>query len=134
ERDRLGPELRRVVLHHHLNGTPVHPDRQDPSVSGVQHPGSSPEFTAAGIPEDKIAEIVHRAATEGKYTGYYQGKPPGRPIFEVQYGGQTHYITVSVGDNGFIVGANIRSATTPFKDARRDPRAEADPNYRGWGE
>jgi hypothetical protein len=92
------------------------------------------EFTAAGIPEDKIAEVVHRAATEGKYTGYYQGKPPGRPIFEVQYGGQTHYITVSVGDNGFIVGANIRSATTPFKDARHDPRAEADPSYRGWGE
>ena len=63
-----------------------------------------------------------------------RGKPPGRPIFEVQYGGQTHYITVSVGDNGFIVGANIRSASTPFKDARRDPRAEADPTYRGWGE
>lgn len=91
------------------------------------------EFVAAGIPEDKIAEVVHRAATEGRYTGYCQGKPPGRPIFEVEYGGQKHYVSVSVGNNGYIVGANMRSADSPFDGARRDPRAETDPNYRGVG-
>ncbi|MFI9811371.1 WXG100-like domain-containing protein [Saccharothrix variisporea] len=91
------------------------------------------EFVAGGIPEDKIAEVVHRAATEGRYTGYCQGKPPGRPIFEVEYGGQKHYVSVSVGNNGYIVGANMRSADSPFDGARRDPRAETDPNYRGWG-
>jgi hypothetical protein len=50
ERDRLGPELRRVVLHHHLNGTPVHPDRQDSSVSGVQHLESGPVRCPPGRP------------------------------------------------------------------------------------
>ena len=91
------------------------------------------EFVTAGIPEDEIAEVVHRAATEGRYTGYCQGSPPGRPIFEVEYGGQTHYMSVQVGTNGFIVGANMRSANDPFDGARRDPRAETDENYRGWG-
>ena len=43
ERDRLGPELRRVVLRRRLCRTPVHPDHHDPSVSGVQHPGASPD-------------------------------------------------------------------------------------------
>ncbi|GAA1295621.1 hypothetical protein GCM10009634_50430 [Saccharothrix xinjiangensis] len=90
------------------------------------------QFVAAGIPADRIGEVVHRAATEGRYTGYCQGTPPGRPIFEVEYGGRTHYISVSVGSNGYIVGANHRGFSNPFDDARRDPRADVDTNYRGW--
>ncbi|MEU4446485.1 hypothetical protein AB0K14_34550 [Actinosynnema sp. NPDC050801] len=123
------------------NGVKISPDKVD-EIGRDPNKGSGlayvmkhkDEFTAAGIPEDKIAEVVHRAAVEGKYMGYSLGKSPGRPFFEVQCGGQTHYVTVSVGDNGFIVGANVHSASTPFKDTRRDPRAEADPHYRGWGE
>jgi hypothetical protein len=41
-------------------------------------------------------------------------------------------MSVQVGNNGFIVGANMRSSDSPFDGARRDPRAEPDANYRGW--
>jgi hypothetical protein len=79
--------------------------------------------------------LVHRAATEGEYTGRTQGRPPGRPIFEIEFQGQRLYIAVSVGDNGFIVGADPRSRTTPFKgsNVHVDPRFEVDPTHRGWG-
>ncbi|QFZ16951.1 WXG100 family type VII secretion target [Saccharothrix syringae] len=157
ERQRREQEKQELIAEAQENGVKISPEKvveigRDPNgkIVFLEEGGTNPrtnkesglahvmkhreEFVAAGIPEGEIAEVVHRAATEGKYTGYYQGKPPGRPIFEVQYGGQTHYVTVQIGDNGFIVGANMRSADTPFKGAQRDPRADADSNYRGWGE
>jgi hypothetical protein len=91
------------------------------------------EFEKAGIPRGEVGEFVHRAVTEGKYTGYYQGShAPGRPIFELEYNGTTHYVAVQIGDNGYVVGADLRSATNPFHRAGLDPRGIGDPTYRGW--
>ena len=46
-----------------------------------------------------------KAVTEGKIVGY-QGKGVGRAIYEVTINGKQEYIAVTIGDNGFIVGAN----------------------------
>lgn len=99
--------------------------------SGLEHilVRHEKEFVDKGIPRERIAELVHRAATEGEYTGYMQGK--GRPIFKVQFGGNTYYVAVQIGSNGYIVGANLRSSTDPFAGANPDPRA-GEPGYRGW--
>lgn len=79
------------------------------------------DFLADGVPADRIPELVHRAATEGRYTGYVQGSAErGRPIYEVEFDGQTKYVAVQVGDNGFIVGANPRGSD-PFNRATPVP-------------
>ncbi|MBB5124128.1 hypothetical protein [Streptomyces griseoloalbus] len=44
------------------------------------------------------------ALTEGTRVGT-QGA--GRPIFEVDFQGKTLRVAVSVGDNGYVIGANI---------------------------
>ncbi len=45
------------------------------------------------------------AVTEGKIVGY-QGRGTGRPIYEIEYNGKLQRVAVTVGDNGYIVGAN----------------------------
>ncbi|MDA3643702.1 WXG100 family type VII secretion target [Saccharopolyspora indica] len=88
-------------------------------------------YTDKGIPYDEIGTFVHRAATEGRFTGFMQGAKPGRPIFELEYGGATHYVAVTVGSNGFIVGATMKSSKDPFSGAWEAPESD-NPNYRGW--
>lgn len=61
------------------------------------------EFEKAGIPKEDIGEVAFRAATEGKPIGIV-GRD--RVVYEVEYNGETKRIAVTVGDNGFIVGAN----------------------------
>ncbi|MBQ0906886.1 hypothetical protein [Micromonospora sp. U21] len=48
------------------------------------------------------------AATQGKIVGY-QGKDVGRPIYETTYNGHNVKLAVTVGDNGFVFGANLQS-------------------------
>ena len=36
----------------------------------------------------------------------YQGRGTGRPIYEFTYNGEIHKVAITVGNNGFIVGAN----------------------------
>lgn len=67
------------------------------------------EFAGKGIPEDDIPNFIMTAITDGKIIGY-QGKGTGRPIYELTYKGETQRVGVTVGGNGFIVGANPRSA------------------------
>jgi hypothetical protein len=62
------------------------------------------EFAAKGIPEDQIPEFVTRAVTEGTQVGTQRT----RPIYELTFNGKVYRVAVSVGNNGFIVGANIR--------------------------
>jgi RHS repeat-associated protein len=62
----------------------------------------SDDFVKAGIAKSDIENVVFEAATSGKLVGS-QG---GRPIFQILYNGQTKNIAVTVGDNGYIVGAN----------------------------
>lgn len=39
----------------------------------------------------------------------YQGKGTGRPIYQVTHNGKIYNTAITVGDNGFIVGANPSS-------------------------
>jgi hypothetical protein len=68
------------------------------------------DFARRGISQDQIPDAVMTAVTEGKIVGY-QGRSTGRPIYEFTFNGETHYVAVSVGSNGFVVGAN--PATRP---------------------
>jgi hypothetical protein len=36
----------------------------------------------------------------------YQGRGTGRPIYEFTYNGKLHHVAITVGNNGFVVGAN----------------------------
>ncbi|MEV7978376.1 RICIN domain-containing protein [Streptomyces sp. NPDC086519] len=62
------------------------------------------EFAAAGVRIEDIPALVSKALTEGTRVGT-QGA--GRPIFEVVFNGKTQRVAVSVGDNGYVIGANI---------------------------
>ena len=68
----------------------------------MRHAG---DFESAGIDRDDIADVVLKAATKGKQVGM-QGT---RPIYEINYNGKKIYVAVTVGSNGFIVGANPTS-------------------------
>ena len=45
------------------------------------------------------------ALENGKIVGY-QGRGTGRHIYEFTYNGEIHKVAITVGNNGFIVGAN----------------------------
>lgn len=78
--------------------------------SGLAHIVDAHEthFNNNGISSDDIADFVLTAVTKGKIVGY-QGKGTGRPIFEVTYKGNVKKVAVTIGDNGYIVGANPKS-------------------------
>ncbi len=76
------------------------------SSAGLEHVlKHKADFVKNGIDESNIADFVFEAATNGKIIGY-QGKGKGRPIFELVYNGETKRVAITIGDNGFIVGAN----------------------------
>lgn len=77
------------------------------SSSGLQHiiEAHGADFANVGISEAEIPGVVTRAVTEGRFIGY-QGEGFGRPIYEITVNGQTQRIAVTVGDNGYVVGAN----------------------------
>lgn len=58
-----------------------------------------------GVIGKDIPALVVNAVTAGKIVGH-QGTGVGRPIYEFSYGGRIHRIAVTVGGNGYIVGAN----------------------------
>jgi hypothetical protein len=151
-----GPEKARLIEQLQESGTKVDPEAvvrigADPNgrIVWIEEGGVNPntgrssglhhvmekhgdQFAQHGVAAADVPELVQRAATEGRYTGYLQGAKPGRPIFEVEFNGQTHHVAVSVGNNGYIVGAGMRSADTPFAGAKPDPRFADDPTFRGW--
>ncbi|MGX1545195.1 virulence factor, partial [Streptomyces adustus] len=61
------------------------------------------EFATAGVRIEDIPALVSKALTEGTRVGT-QGA--GRPIYEVVFNGKTQRLAISVGDNGFVIGAN----------------------------
>jgi filamentous hemagglutinin len=65
------------------------------------------ELNAAGITSHNIPNFVLTAVAKGKIIGY-QGNGTGRAIYEFEYHGTKYKIAVSVGSNGYIVGANLR--------------------------
>ncbi|SDS85464.1 filamentous hemagglutinin [Pseudomonas trivialis] len=62
-----------------------------------------------GVSEAQVPGVVMKAVSEGKLVGY-QGAEVGRPIYELTINGQPQRIAVTIGDNGFVVGANPRGS------------------------
>ena len=79
------------------------------SKAGLQHiiERHGGEFAQMGVPEAEVPGVVMKAVTEGKIVGY-QGSGTGRPIYELTINGQTQRLAVTIGSNGYIVGANPR--------------------------
>ena len=77
--------------------------------SGLAHILDAHEsnFNDKGIKTCDIPDFILSAVSEGKIVGY-QGKGTGRPIYEIEYNGETQLVAVTVGSNGYIVGANPR--------------------------
>ena len=63
------------------------------------------DFLNKGITQEQIPDYVMNALENGKIVGY-QGRGSGRPIYEFTYNGEIHKVAITVGNNGFIVGAN----------------------------
>ena len=80
--------------------------------SGLQHilQGHATDFANSGVAAADVPDLVIKAVTEGKIVGY-QGQGMGRPIYEVVFNGAKQLVAVTVGSNGYIVGAN--PATLP---------------------
>lgn len=63
------------------------------------------DFAKKGIQQNQIKDLVMESLTNGKIVGY-QGRGTGRSIYEATFGGKTYHTAITVGNNGFIVGAN----------------------------
>ncbi|WP_339011948.1 hypothetical protein [Aeromonas popoffii] len=81
------------------------------SKAGLQHiiEEHGSQFVRMGVSEAEIPSVVMRAVSEGRLVGY-QGSGTGRPIYELTINGQPQRIAVTVGNNGFVVGANPRGS------------------------
>lgn len=99
-----------VAVARDTNGRIVFLETGNPK-AGLQHivERHGAEFARMGVSEADIPNVVMKAVTEGKISGY-QGAGTGRPIYEVTVNGQTQRIAVTVGGNGYIVGANPKGA------------------------
>jgi hypothetical protein len=72
--------------------------------AGLQHILShATDFANKGVSQDEIPELVTRAATQGEKVGI-SGRD--RPIYQIMHNGTMLKIAVTIGSNGFIVGAN----------------------------
>ncbi|MGH2413866.1 MAG: hypothetical protein ACRDEA_09295 [Microcystaceae cyanobacterium] len=82
--------------------------------AGLQHIRGNHEndFEKRGISLNQIPDVTIKAIAQGKVLGK-QGAT--RTIYEVAFEGKTQYISVDVGNNGYIVGAN----PTPRRLIRR---------------
>ena len=81
------------------------------SKAGLQHivEEHGSQFAQIGVSEARIPDVVMKAVTDGKVVGY-QGSGTGRPIYETMINGKKYNIAVTVGNNGYIVGANLRGS------------------------
>jgi hypothetical protein len=79
--------------------------------SGLQHilKEHSRNFVDVGISPEQIPDVVMAAVTMGRFV-HYQGRSRTRLIYELTFNDQTHYIAVTIGSNGYIVGANPRTS------------------------
>ena len=76
------------------------------SNAGLEHiMQHADQFATKGISSDKIPDFIMHALEEGKVVGTQRT----RTIYEVMYEGKLQRVAISVGDNGFIVGANPKS-------------------------
>jgi len=77
--------------------------------AGLEHiMNHADDFAAKGIARNEIKDLVMTALEKGQIVGY-QGKGTGRPIYEVVFNGEKQRVAITVGNNGFVVGANPQS-------------------------
>ena len=95
-----------VMVTKNSNGKTVWLERGNDS-AGFEHimKEHGKEFLNKGLKLDKIAHYIATAIREGEIVGY-QGRGTGRPIYEFWYNGTKQRVAITIGDNGFIVGAN----------------------------
>lgn len=78
---------------------------------GLEHIlAKSEQFANIGIERHDIIDAVILALTEGTIVGQ-QGTTNARPrpIYQFTFKGETKYLSITVGTNGYIVGANPRT-------------------------
>ena len=63
------------------------------------------DFANKGINVADIPALIAKAIKVGKIVGY-QGQGVGRPIYEVFFNGKIIRVAITIGANGFVVGAN----------------------------
>ena len=97
-----------VGIERAANGQVVFIERGN-AASGLQHiiQEHGEQFIQAGVPEDKIPDLLMQALKSGKIVGQ-QSKRGDRPIYEVSYEGKTLRIAITTGSNGYVVGANMQ--------------------------
>jgi len=80
------------------------------NASGLKHILDTHEnqFTKQGIAAKEIPQYLMIAVKTGHIVDY-QGKGTGRPIYEFIYDGKLRRVAISIGSNGYIVGANPKS-------------------------
>jgi outer membrane biosynthesis protein TonB len=81
------------------------------SSSGLGHilEQHATQFAEKGVPAGEIPDYLQAALSDGKVVGYQRKRIPPRAVYEFTWKGETHQVAISVGDNGFIVGANPKS-------------------------
>lgn len=62
------------------------------------------DFANRGINKQEISDLIMLAISQGKVLGI-QGQK-NRKIYEVNYLGKIQYISIDIGNNGYIVSAN----------------------------
>jgi hypothetical protein len=83
---------------------------QGSSSAGLEHviEEHGAEFASRGISVSQLPAYLVQAVTKGQIVGY-QGADNGRPIYQFVWNGAVQKVAVTVGSNGFIVGANPTS-------------------------
>lgn len=78
--------------------------------SGLSHilDAHGDDFARQGITKAEIPQYIMTAVKYGKIVGY-QGRGKGRPIYEFTYDGIIRRIAITIGSNGYVVGANPKS-------------------------
>ena len=129
--DWLRPSDRALILEVQQRGHKVTPERvvrigrdrqrrvvwleEGDTNSGLAHlmaPSRVSDFAKFGIAKSDIVETVFQAVTQGERVGV-TGK--NRVVYATTYRGQPCRIAVSVGSNGYIVGANPTSLDRKLK-------------------
>lgn len=76
------------------------------SSAGLEHiMQHADQFATKGISSDKIPDFIMHAIKNGEIVGTQRT----RTIYEVMYERKLQRVAISIGDNGFIVGANPKS-------------------------
>ena len=75
--------------------------------SGLAHilDAHGKDFENQNISTEEIPQYIMTAVKYGVIVGY-QGRGTGRPIYEFTYDGTTRRVAITIGSNGYIVGAN----------------------------